>query len=123
MVTALPSFAELYPDVVTAGSLAAALGQVAEDLGLDLGAVEFADPVVTLEWASVTSTAPAGRPFRVRVTPVERTFEIDGRCADGRRLRGTTSDLAEVARAAAAWRTGATLPEIQRATPFVAGAE
>ncbi|GAA0272625.1 hypothetical protein [Cryptosporangium japonicum] len=114
-----PSFAELYPDVVAAGSLASALEQVAAGLGLDLGEVQFADPMVLLEWAGVPNVVPDGRPLWVRTTPFERVFEIDGRSPDGEPLRGRTSDLSEVARAAASWRSGARLAEIRQVAAFV----
>ncbi|TQS39999.1 hypothetical protein [Cryptosporangium phraense] len=113
------SFAEVYPDVVAAGSLATALGRAAADAGLDLGEIQAADPMVVLEWAEVRSVTPEGRPLWVRTTPFERVFGIDGRSHDGQRLRGGTSDLTEVARAAAAWRSGATFEEIRRAAAFL----
>ncbi|MFG1927558.1 hypothetical protein [Cryptosporangium sp. NPDC048952] len=116
------SFAELYPDVAAAGSLAVALGQVAADLGLDLGELQSADPMVLLEWVVVPSAAPDGRPLWIRTAPVERVFNVDGRSVDGRRLRGGTPDLDEVARAASAWRNGASLAEIQLVAAFVNGA-
>ncbi|WP_051571823.1 hypothetical protein [Cryptosporangium arvum] len=117
-----PSFTELYPDIVAAGSLAAALERTAAELGLDLGEVQFADPMVLLEWASIPHVLAAGRPLWVRTTPFERVFGIDGRAPGGEPLRGNTPDLSEVVRAAAAWRGGASLREVRQAATFVNGA-
>ncbi|MFD1934712.1 DUF6193 family natural product biosynthesis protein [Nonomuraea mangrovi] len=109
---------ELYPDVESAGSLAAALEAVAAEHGVDLGSIVSSDSD-PLGWAAVAS-ADAGRdPFAITRGAVERWFIVDGWSRGVQLVSGATPDLREVARAASVWRHGGRLSEIQRTAPFV----
>ncbi|MEU8588421.1 DUF6193 family natural product biosynthesis protein [Streptomyces sp. NPDC048664] len=109
----------LYPDIATAGSLAAALQAVAtrDGLGVSFSASE-SDP---LRDASVTSTVPHRTVLSISAWAVERRWSIRGsEPSQGMTLvDGDTDDLAQVARAAQAWHDGAELAALHRAAPFV----
>ncbi|WP_323379242.1 DUF6193 family natural product biosynthesis protein [Streptomyces durbertensis] len=77
---------------------------------------DAADPLRT---AGVTSTAPDRRPCRIHIGAESRWFIIDGWRQGVQLLSGSTSDLAELARAAAGWRSGARLREIEKVAPFI----
>ncbi|MCZ2528185.1 DUF6193 family natural product biosynthesis protein [Streptomyces sp. HB2AG] len=113
-----PAGPDLYPDLEAAGSLAAALALAAAGQGLDLGAVltDDSDPLRT---AGVTSTAPGREPCWVFIGLESRWFTINGPSQGVQLLSGSTSDLGELARAAAGWRNGARLREIQDDAPFI----
>ncbi|MEV4743588.1 DUF6193 family natural product biosynthesis protein [Streptomyces sp. NPDC049555] len=107
-----------YPDLVAAGSLAAALALAADAQGLDLGPVlsDDADPLRT---AGVTSTLPDREPCWIFIGSESRWFNINGSFQGVQLLSGSTSDLKELARAAAGWRNGARLRTIQKVAPFI----
>lgn len=113
--------ADLYPDLAAAGGLATALEQVAVDLGLALGEVirNDADP----NWAAVASTAARRGPSSIHLGARERVFLISGGSRGVELFRGSTKDLREVAKAAAAWRAGARLHQLQDLCPFVSFSE
>ncbi|GAA1710432.1 hypothetical protein GCM10009745_68050 [Kribbella yunnanensis] len=108
---------DLYPDLAAAGSLAAALEQVADEMGLDLGEVERSnsDP----NWATVTGAAPGLEYYSIWLAAQERRFLIEGWSRGVSLIHGTTDDLHAVTKAAAAWRTGATLRELRDLCPFI----
>jgi hypothetical protein len=107
---------DLYPELVTAGSMAAALESIAAQHGLDLGAIGTADGPERLGWASVY--AERGR-FSIGTASLVRCFLIDGSSKGVRLIWGRSTDLTAVARAAAAWRGGSALRQIQEVGPFV----
>lgn len=113
-----PADSDLYPDLAAAGSLAAALALAAARQDLDLGPVlsNDSDP---LRAAGVTSTIPSREPCWIRIGTERRWFTIDGVCQGVQLLSGSTSDLGELARAAAGWRNGARLREIQDHASFI----
>jgi hypothetical protein len=113
-----PADPGLYPDLVAAGSLAAALEVAAAEQGLNLGTVlsNDSDPLRT---AGVASTAPGREACWIFIGSESRWFNINGLCRGVQLLSGSTSDLGELARAAAGWRKGAMLREIEEAAPFI----
>ncbi|MEU7566414.1 DUF6193 family natural product biosynthesis protein [Streptomyces fradiae] len=117
-----PADPDLYPDLAAAGSLAAALELAAAEQGLDLDAVlsNDSDPLRT---ASVTSTTPDREPCWIFIGSGSRWFNINGLQQGVQLLSGSTSDLKELARAAAGWRSGARLREIQKAATFIKASE
>lgn len=112
------SDSELYPDVESAGSLAAALEVVAVKLGVDLGSIVSSDSD-PLGWAVVASIDAKRDPFSIMVGAVERWFIITGWSRGIELVSGATPDLGEVVKAASVWRHGGRLSEIQRTAPFV----
>ncbi|MFK4083637.1 DUF6193 family natural product biosynthesis protein [Kribbella sp. NPDC020789] len=107
----------LYPDLAAAGGLAAALEQVAAELGLDLGEVMRSES--SPNWATVSGAAPGRGSFSIVLAAQERRFIIDGWSRGVQLLSGGTEDLHAVTSAAAAWRTGATLRQLRDLCPFV----
>lgn len=74
------------------------------------------DPLRT---AGVTRTAPGREPCWIFIGSESRWFNINGPCQGVQLLSGSTSDLGELARAAAGWRDGARLREIQDDAAFI----
>lgn len=107
---------DLYPELVTAGSMAAALEAIAARHGLELGAIGTTDGPERLGWASVY--AERGR-FSIGTASLVRCFLIDGWSRGVRLVWGKSTDLTAVARAAAAWRGGSALRQIREVSPFV----
>jgi hypothetical protein len=114
----IPADPDLYPDLAAAGSLAAALALAAAEQGLDLGVVLSNDSDL-LRTAGVTSTAPGREPCWIFIGSESRWFNINGPCQGVQLLSGSTSDLGDLARAAAGWRNGARLREIQDDAAFI----
>lgn len=112
---------DLYPDLAAAGSLAAALEQVAIDLGLDLGEVMRSDS--DPNWATVTGSAAGRESYSIWLGSQERWFIIEGWSRGVRLIHGKTEDLHAVTSAAAAWRTGATLRGVRDLCSFVTFSE
>ncbi len=107
----------LYPELASHGQLAGAIQAAAGELALDLGTVAPGyDP---RRGALVGSSVPGRKPMRIGIGAVERWFLIDGWSRGVQLVGGATPDLREVVRAAAAWRRGASLDEIQQTAPFV----
>ncbi|MBY8877992.1 DUF6193 family natural product biosynthesis protein [Actinacidiphila acidipaludis] len=108
----------LYPDLVAAGGIDAALRRIASDLGLDLGEVPGG--------AGYAGGGPARsgpdayrQPLTVHLASEERAFIVSGWSRGVELVRGRTPDLHQVARAAAVWRSGASLHELRALCPFV----
>jgi len=102
----------LYRELAYPGQLAAAIRAAAAELALDLGTVDAG--------ASVDSSVPDRKPMKISIGGVEHDlFLIEGVSPGVALVSGATQDLREVVRAAAAWRRGASLDEIQQAAPFV----
>src|SRR5262249_7126818 len=108
----------LYPELASHGQLARAIQAAAAELAIDLGSVPSAesDP---RRWARVDSTTPDREPMRIGIGAVERWFLVSGWSRGVELVSGATRDLEEVVRAAAAWRSGASLNEIEDAASFV----
>ncbi|MFC8176237.1 DUF6193 family natural product biosynthesis protein [Streptomyces sp. NPDC057325] len=113
-----PAGPDLHPDLAAAGSLAAALSLAAARQGLDLGVVlsNDSDPPRA---AGVASTAPDREPCWIFMGSESRWFNINGSHQGVRLLSGSTSDLSALVRAAAGWRNGAGLREIQGDAAFI----
>lgn len=108
-----------YPDVVAAGSLAAALQAVAAESGpLFPVTVPEGNP---LGYAIVPSTVPHRNALAINAYTWKRNWYIRGEEAfqNLELIGGDIDDLAEVAKAARAWHGGAALAEIRAAAPFV----
>jgi hypothetical protein len=92
---------DLYPDLAAAGSLAAALDQVAADLGVDLVTVPGDwGPVVS---AGIAALVPERRPLSVHIGAERRWFGVSGWSQGIELITGATPDLADVVRAGVAW--------------------
>jgi Family of unknown function (DUF6193) len=110
---------ELYTDLQAAGSLSAALGQVAAELGLDVGDIR-PNRHHPLLFADIGGAPQSHRaPITITCAAPIRSFMIDGWSRGAHLISGGTTDLRELVRAAAMWRTGAALAEIRRACPWI----
>ncbi|MGW6284513.1 DUF6193 family natural product biosynthesis protein [Streptomyces sp. NPDC055107] len=110
---------ELYPDVAAAGSLRAALAQCAAENNLDVGEVHSPSDGSSLIRAEITSRNSRLDRFSVDLGSAERVFLIAAWGQGVNLTNGSTSDLAELAEAAAAWHSGITLAELRTAAPFL----
>ncbi|MEU6851391.1 DUF6193 family natural product biosynthesis protein [Actinacidiphila alni] len=110
---------ELYPDVAAAGSLRAALARCAAENDLAVGEVRSSSDGSSLIHAGITSRNPRLDRFSVNLGSVERVFLIAAWGQGVNLTNGSTSDLAQLAEAAAAWHAGVTLAELQAAAPFL----
>jgi hypothetical protein len=108
----------LYPELAAHGQLSRAIQAAANELAVDLGPV-VSDESDPRRSARVGTTVPGREPMSIGIGVVERWFVITGWSRGVQLVSGATPDLAEVVRAAAAWRSGATLSEIQEAATFV----
>lgn len=110
---------ELYTDLQAAGSLAAALDRVAAGLGLDVGDIQptRSNPLMFAELGG----APQVHRTALSVTSAAlvRSFVINGWSQGAHLVSGGTTDLGELVRAAAIWRSGAALADIRRACPWI----
>ncbi|MFF7472695.1 DUF6193 family natural product biosynthesis protein [Streptomyces sp. NPDC008092] len=108
----------LYPDVAAVGSLAAALDECAARNGPAVGAVRATgdgSPVT----ARVTSRSPGLDQLTVHLGSAERVFLFAGWGRGVNLTNGSTTDLTELAAAAAAWQRGGTLAELHAAAPLL----
>ncbi|GAA2021290.1 hypothetical protein GCM10009839_17780 [Catenulispora yoronensis] len=108
-----------YPDVVAAGSLAAALLAIAAESGPTFPVIlSEANP---LGRATVPSTVPHRNAMAINGYTWKRNWYIRGEEAfqDMELIGGDTDDLAEIAKAARAWHDGATLTDIRETASFV----
>lgn len=109
--------AELYADLRAAGSLAAAVGQVAATLGLDVGEMSStAHHPLEVELEAVPQHHR--HPLEITCAREHRSFTIRGRGRGVWLIGGSTSELEEVVGAAALWRSGARLAEFRSAFPW-----
>ncbi|WP_159053881.1 MULTISPECIES: DUF6193 family natural product biosynthesis protein [Streptomyces] len=107
---------DLYPDLAAAGSLAAALEQLAADLSIDLTVVPQNGGPVS---AGIASSVPGRRPLSVYIGADDRRFGVSGWGQGIELITGATSDLADVVRAGAAWDRGRSLREVRAGLPFL----
>ena len=108
---------DLYPDLAAAGSLAAALDQVAADLAVDLVTVPGDwGPVVS---AGIAALVPERRPLSVHIGAESRWFGVSGWSQGIELITGATPDLADVVRAGVAWGEGKSLRELHAQLPFL----
>lgn len=113
----IPANPALYPDLAEAGSLADALERAATAEGVDIAGAHRSqsDP---LRCAVVTSLISEREGVSVILGSIERVFIISAWSRGIQALSGNTADLREVARIAAAWRTGEPLRGIQSKVSF-----
>lgn len=109
---------ELYPDLVAAGSLAAALAQCAADNRLDIGEIRTSHGS-SLIAAGVGSRNPRLDGFGVNLGAVERVFIVAAWGEGVNLTNGSTGDLTALTVAAAAWHAGVSLGELHDAAPFL----
>ncbi|GAA4790159.1 hypothetical protein GCM10023329_47240 [Streptomyces sanyensis] len=108
---------DLYPDLAAAGSLAAALGQLAAELGTDLTVVPGDwGPLVS---AGIASSVPERKPLSVHIGAESRWFRVSGWSRGVELITGATPDLADVVRAGAAWGQGRSLRELRAELSFL----
>jgi hypothetical protein len=108
---------DLYPDLAAAGSLAAALEQLAAELGTDLAVVPGDwGPLVS---AGIASSVPERKPLSVHIGAESRWFGVSGWSHGVELITGATSDLADVVRAGAAWGQGRSLRELRAELSFL----
>jgi hypothetical protein len=107
----------LYRELAAHSQLAGAVQAAAAELAIDLGTVA---PGIRPRYdAWVDSSMPDRKPMEISIGADERRFRISGWSRGVQLVSGATADLREVLRAAAAWRRGASLDEIQQAAPSV----
>jgi hypothetical protein len=109
----------LYPDIAAAGSLAAALAHCAAENDLDLGEVRSSRDGSSLIYAEIRSRNPRLENFSVNLGSERRVFSIAAWGQGVNLTKGSTGDLTELARAAAAWTTGVSLAELHTVAPFL----
>ncbi|MEU3727382.1 DUF6193 family natural product biosynthesis protein [Streptomyces sp. NPDC031705] len=112
---------ELYPELVAAGSLAAALERLAADLGVDLA-------VLPGDWgalvsAGIAASVPERKPLSVHIGAESRWFGVSGWSQGVELITGSTPDLADVVRAGVAWGQGGSLRELRAELPFLHSSE
>jgi hypothetical protein len=107
---------DLYPDLIAAGGLAEAIRHVAADLAIDLGDIPRNDWAPFLE-AEIPSPTPDRSYIRVNIGKDKRRFILNGSLHSVPILRGSTSELTVLVKAAAGWQTGMTLRGIERIAP------
>lgn len=108
---------DLYPDLAAAGSLAAALEQLAAELGADLTVVPGdRGPLVS---AGIASSVPERKPLSVHIGAESRWFGVSGWSSGVELITGATPDLADVVRAGAAWGQGRSLRELRAELSFL----
>ncbi|MFD9407204.1 DUF6193 family natural product biosynthesis protein [Streptomyces sp. NPDC059989] len=112
---------DLYPDLAAAGSLAAALEQLAAALGVDVTVVphEGGSPVT----AGIASAASGRKPLSVYIGATSRSFLVSGWGEGIELIDGATPDLADVVRAGVAWGQGVSLRELRAGLPFLHSSE
>lgn len=112
---------DLYPELAAAGSLAAALEQLAVGLGFDLTVVPLGvgSPVT----AGIASSVPGRGPLSVHIGKTSRRFSVSGWSQGIELITGSTPDLADVVRAGAAWAQGRSLHELRAGLPFLRSSE
>ncbi len=107
---------DLYPDLAAAGSLAAALEQLAAELCIDLTVLPQDGGLVS---AGIASSIPGRRPLSVFIGANDRWFGVSGWGQGIELITGATSDLADVVRAGAAWDRGRSLREVRDGLLFL----
>jgi hypothetical protein len=108
---------DLYPDLVAAGGLGAALERLAAGLGVDVSVVPHEGG--SSGSAGIASSVPGRRPLSVYVASGERFFIVSGWSEGIESVTGGTPDPAEVVRAGAAWGQGTPLGELGARFPFL----
>ncbi|SHM90642.1 hypothetical protein SAMN05216499_11654 [Actinacidiphila paucisporea] len=109
----------LYPDLAAAGSLAVALAQCAADNGLNVGEIRTSRDGSSLTYAGVQSRNPRLDGFSVNLGSKQRVFLVAAWGQGVNLTNGSTRELTDLAVAAAAWREGVSLAELQSAAPFL----
>ncbi|MGW3627888.1 DUF6193 family natural product biosynthesis protein [Streptomyces sp. NPDC000880] len=112
---------DLYPDLAAAGSLAAALQQLASELGVDLTLIpiEGGSPVT----AGIATSVAGRKPLAVYIGAINRWFSVSGWGQGIELITGATTELADVVRAGAAWAQDGGLAELRAGLPFLDSSE
>jgi hypothetical protein len=108
--------AELYPDLLRAGGLAAALREAARAMAIDLGPVRVQSGDGRYTTAMIASSRGT---ISVLLGAEKRHFSISIYSSTFVWAAGSTGILADVVAVADAWRAGATLGELIRGFPFM----
>ncbi|MEU3296869.1 DUF6193 family natural product biosynthesis protein [Streptomyces longwoodensis] len=108
---------DLYPDLVAAGGLGAALEQLAAGLGVEFTVVPQEGR--TSRSAGIASSVRERGPLSVHIAAEERFFLVSGWSEGIESVTGGTPDPAEVVLAGAAWGQGTPLRELEARFPFL----
>lgn len=117
-VNAIELHPEFYADITAAGGLALALRQTAAGLGLEIGAPETS-PDGWPAGVRIAAPGPGRADFTITARRYRRSFSVDNHESGTAHARGRTPDLAEAARAAAAWSAGADPRGMKSAAAFI----
>ncbi|MEU3227038.1 DUF6193 family natural product biosynthesis protein [Streptomyces sp. NPDC006976] len=108
---------DFYPDVISAGGLAAALEECAAIPHTPITVTQ--KPGRNPESVTIASTAPGRLPLEVFPRIESRAFQIIGRSGGVDIVTGVTKDLREVVAVGAAWGVGTDVPRMREAYPFL----
>ncbi|WP_459647499.1 DUF6193 family natural product biosynthesis protein [Kitasatospora sp. Ki12] len=111
--------ADLYPDLVAAGSLGALLERTAAELALDITVVPGHSDVT----AGIAASADGRKPLTVHIGAERRWFGVTGWSRGIEMVAGGTTDLGDVVRAGVAWGSGKSLGELGELLPWLASGE
>ncbi|TXS54380.1 DUF6193 family natural product biosynthesis protein [Streptomyces sp. t39] len=112
---------DLYPDLVAAGGVAAAVERTAAGMATAVRVV-VADGQTSL--AAVDPPAvPPRRPLVLRLAADRRLFTVGGWSRGVELVRGSTTDLGDVVAAAVAWGEGRSLGDLHALFPFLSSDE
>ncbi|MGX5213381.1 DUF6193 family natural product biosynthesis protein [Streptomyces violaceus] len=108
----------MYPDLVEFGGLVAALAHAARESGIDLGSMSSASSSPRGHLISAQLISDRG-PILIHLGKERRLFSISIESERHPWAAGSTDDLAAVAKALDAWRSGVTLRELKSRFPFM----
>ncbi|MET7571760.1 DUF6193 family natural product biosynthesis protein [Streptomyces sp. NPDC005492] len=108
---------DLYPDLAAAGSLVAAMEQMAA--GLDVHLTVVLPRGGSLLAAGIASSVPQRDPLWVNLGAESRFFSVSGWSQGVELVTGATPDLADVVKAGALWGEGRGLRELRAELPFL----
>ncbi|MDX2815221.1 DUF6193 family natural product biosynthesis protein [Streptomyces sp. PA03-5A] len=108
---------DLYPDLIAAAGLSAALEQAAAGLGADLVIVRDGGDAVLQ--ARVATAVPDRDPLVVHTYAKERGFTFSGWSRGVELISGSTADLGDVVRVGAAWGDGTGFRDLHQRFSFL----
>ncbi|WP_310723978.1 DUF6193 family natural product biosynthesis protein [Streptomyces sp. N2A] len=108
----------LYPDLMEAGGLAAAMVRAAREHGIDLGSVWPGSTSQRAHYVSAVAESDRG-PILVGLGAEKRWFSISIEGDLHPWASGGTDSLVSVVRVLDSWRSGATLQELNALFPFM----
>ncbi|MFH8382998.1 DUF6193 family natural product biosynthesis protein [Kitasatospora sp. NPDC018058] len=107
---------DLYPELLAAGTLAAALERTAAELAVDL-------TVLPGNWgdtsAAIAAAVPERKPLHVHIGAEQRWFGVTGWSRGVQMITGGATELRDIVRAAVAWGSGDSLRELRDRLPFL----